>query len=216
MQHPPDELFATISVDTLLQQYNRLRLWLQSLTKAPFGHEFFKPISFLVRVASVHSQPLEARPFRLTADKIDMSRWAHRYIPQLPARACTQRYGEVDLLEVQTEPDMLKFYQYTMATNLTEIRCRDLWYIVIAWQFYVHTVLSSESLAEGVGSFLAVTRRHNINGNMSMKHLVWSSQLRAIGLKGFGGEDGIMAYALNTHFQCSGPEGWHFVGKRIR
>ena len=141
---------------------------------------------------------------------------AHRFTPQLPARACRQRYGEVDLLEVQREPDMLKFYQYTMATNLTEIRCRDLWYIVIAWQFYVHTVLSSESLAEGVGSFLAVTRRHNINGNMSMKHLVWSSQLRAIGLKGFGGEDGIMAYALDTHFQCSGPEGWHFVGKRIR
>ena len=28
MQHPPDELFATISVDALLQQYNRLRLWL--------------------------------------------------------------------------------------------------------------------------------------------------------------------------------------------
>ena len=24
------------------------------------------------------------------------------------------------------------------------------------------------------------------------------------------GEDGIMACALNTHFQCSGPEGWHF------
>ena len=22
-----------------------------------------------------------------------------------------------------------------------------------------------------------------------------------------------MAYALNTHFQCSGPEGWHFVAK---
>ena len=127
VQHPPDELFATISVDALLQQYNRLRLWLQSLTKAPCGHEFFKPISFLVRVASVHSQPLEARPFRLTADKIDMSRWAHRFIPQLPARACTQRYGEVDLLEVQREPDMLKFYQYTMATSLTEIRCRDLW-----------------------------------------------------------------------------------------
>ena len=25
-----------------------------------------------------------------------------------------------------------------------------------------------------------------------------------------------MAYALNTHVQCSGPEGWHFVAKRAK
>ena len=57
---------------------------------------------------------------------------------------------------------------------------------------------------------------HHKNGILSMEHIehiVWSSKLRALGLKGFGGEDGIMAYALNTHFQCSGPEGWHFVAK---
>ena len=101
-----------------------------------------------------------------------------------------------------------------MTTELAEIRCRDVWYIVMAWHFYVHTSVSSESLAEAVGSYLAVTRRHNINGTLSMKHLVWSSKLRAFGLKGFGGEDGIMAYALNTHFQCSGPDGLHFVTKR--
>jgi hypothetical protein len=47
-----------------------------------------------------------------------------------------------------------------------------------------------------------------------MKNLVWSSQLRAVGLQGFGGEEGVMAYALNTHFQCRGPEGWHVVAKR--
>lgn len=163
MQHPPDELFATVSVDMLLQQYNRLRLRLQSLSKALFGHEFFKPISFSVRLKSVRSQPLAARPVRLAADKIDMSRWPHRYIPQLTARACMQGYGEVDLLEVQREPDMLKIYQYTMATNLVEVRCRDIWYIVIAWHFYVHTAVSSEFLAESVGSFLAAARRHSIN-----------------------------------------------------
>ena len=59
--------------------------------------------------------------------------------------------------------------------------------------FFVHTSVSSESLAEAVGSYLAVTRRHNINGKVSMKHLVWSSKLRAIDLTGFGGEDGVMA-----------------------
>ena len=61
---------------------------------------------------------------------------------------------------------------------------------------------------------LAATRRHNVNGGLAMKHLVWSTQLKAVGLKGFGGEQGIMAYALNVHFQTSSLAGWHFVAKR--
>ena len=110
----------------------------------------------------------------------------------------TPRYGQVEILQVEKTRDLMRFYQYVMTTVLEEIRCRDVWHIVMAWHFYVHTSVSSESLAEAVGSYLAVTRRHNINGTLSMKHLVWSSKLRAFGLKGFGGEDGIMAYALNT------------------
>ena len=29
-----------------------------------------------------------------------------------------------------------------------------------------------------------------------------------------GGEDGILAMALNQHFKCDGPSGWHFVAAR--
>ena len=87
----------------------------------------------------------------------------------------------------------MRFYQHIMTIDLADIRCRDVWYIVMAWHFYVHTSVSSESLAEAVGSYLAVTRRHNINGSLSMKHLVWSSKLRAFGLTGFGLEYGIVA-----------------------
>ena len=69
-------------------------------------------------------------------------------------------------------------------------------------------------------SLSQVTSRRIIkNGILSMEHIehiVWSSKLRALGLKGLGGEDGIMAYALNTHFQCSGPEGWHFHAKNAK
>ena len=38
----------------------------------------------------------------------------------------------------------------------------------------------------------------------------------AHGLQGFGGEEGLMAYALNAHFECTGPEGWHFVAKNVK
>jgi hypothetical protein len=34
--------------------------------------------------------------------------------------------------------------------------------------------------------------------------------LRVCGLKGLGGEEGVLATALNLHFGCEGPEKWHF------
>ena len=130
--------------------------------------------------------------------------------------ASARKYGSIQILAAHTEPDLTKFYQYIMSTSVDEIRCREIWHIVVNFQYYVQTAISSEALAEAVGSFLAVTRRHNTNGGMSVKRLVWSAQLRAHGLNGFGGEEGIMAYALNTHFQCKGPEDWHFVSKRVK
>ena len=48
----------------------------------------------------------------------------------------------------------MRFYQHIMPTDLAEIRCRAVWYIVMAWHFYVHTSVSSESLAEAVGSYV--------------------------------------------------------------
>ena len=215
VKHPPQEVFVDCSVDALSQQYGRMRSWLQSLKTMPYGHEFHKPISFLVRVIDLSNEP-SGVPFTISAEAVDTSSWPHRFVPKLPALASTQKYGSVLILAAQTEPDLLKFYQYTMATNVTEIRCMGIWNIVVGWHFYVQNALSSESLAEAVGSNLEVTRRHNINGGLSMKSLVWSSQLRAIGLKGFGGEEGVMAYALNIHFGCKGPEGWHVVAKRVK
>ncbi len=214
MRDPPNELFSDITTDDLAQEYSRLRMWLQSLKDTPYGHEFYVPTSFLVKVVGVDGEPV-GQPFHLPPDHIDASRWPHRHVPRLPTMATARKYGAVQILQVERKPDIMKFYQYTMSTCLREIRCRGIWHIVMGWHVYVHVAMSSESLAESVGSMLGATRRHNITGNMAMKHLVWSSQLKAIGLEGFGGEEGIMAYALNTHFQCDSPEGWHFLAKRV-
>ncbi len=88
--------------------------------------------------------------------------------------------------------------------------CKGIWHIVAAWHFAVHASTSSESLAESVGPFLEVSRRHNLNGLLATKRVVWSSQLRAAGLRGFGGEEALLSLALIFHFQSHGPEGWHF------
>ena len=213
MKHPPPELLSNITVDELVKQFDGLRAWLQSLSDAPFGHEFYEPTSFLAKVVGLSGEPA-GKPFQIGAKHIDASRWPPRYVPKLPTMATARQHGAVQLLQVHRKPDLAKFYQHTMSTSLEEIRCRGIWHIVMGWHFYTHAATSSESLAESVGSMLAATRRHNVNGGLAMKHLVWSTQLKAVGLKGFGGEQGIMAYALNVHFQTTSPAGWHFVAKR--
>jgi len=42
-------------------------------------------------------------------------------------------------------------------------------------------------------------------------HLVSSAGIRMAGLRGLGGEDGILSTALNMHFSCPSPERWHFL-----
>ena len=94
---PPEELFVGISVDKLWLQFSRLRSWLQSLERAPYGHEFYEPKSCVVKTVNT----TDHRPFRVSADKIDTSRWPCRYIPQLPTLASTPRHGQVEFLQVE-------------------------------------------------------------------------------------------------------------------
>lgn len=67
--------------------------------------------------------------------------------------------------------------------------------------------ISTESLAETVGSFL--TRIDRSQANLSVQHVAWGAQLKAVGVRGTGGEEGFLSMALNNHFACQSPEGWH-------
>ena len=45
---------------------------------------------------------------------------------------------------------------------------------------------------------------------MPVSYIVSSAMVLMAGIRGLGGEDGVLATALNMHFASSGPEGWHF------
>ena len=102
---------------------------------------------------------------------------------------------------------MMKMYSYVMTTSISEIRARNVWNIVVGWHYFVHVSISTESLAEIVGSFL--TALANSKPNQSVRRIAWGAQLKAVGVKGTGSEDGFLAMAMNEHFGCKGPEGWH-------
>jgi len=121
-----------------------------------------------------------------------------------------QQNTELVCLYANRHPDMMKYYKHAMSTPLREIRSQRVWHILFSWHFYVHVSTASESLAESVGSFLQVFRRQNVSSSLGTKRTVWATQLRAMGFRGLGGEDGMLSMALSFHFDSTDPSGWHF------
>jgi hypothetical protein len=181
----------------------------------PFGHEFFKPVRFVLLRLSGESGI--GVPFEESVSNIyEASRWPPSWVPPIGTKVSSKRYGRCIIKDVTLEPDMQRFYSFVMSTPLAEIRCRHIWHIVVAWHYFVHVSTSSESLAESVGSILAFMQRSNTNCKQSVKNIVWATQVRALGLRGMGGEDAILTMALNHHFKCDSPSGWHFNARRKR
>ena len=110
-------MLAKISIDGLLLQYSRLRSRLQSLEEVPYGHELFEPTFFLVQVVSPGSAQTNM-PFRISAGKIDTSRWPYRYIPKLPT---TVSIGNLALLR------FCKFRKNQTFSYFTSTPCRQTW-----------------------------------------------------------------------------------------
>ena len=207
------EMKQSVSTAELGEQYVILRLWLRTFKGLAFGHEFFKPDRIVLQRLSGSSG--SGPCFEEAVQNIrEASRWPPSYVPPVGAKVSSKRHGVCTIQQVVLKPDMQRFYSYVMSTPIAEIRCRGIWHIVVAWHYFVHVSTSSESLAESVGSILAFMRRSNVNAKLSTKRIVWATQIRTLGLRGMGGEEGILSMALNHHFKCDGPRGWHFSAHR--
>ena len=75
-----------------------------------------------------------------------------------------------------------------------------LWHVIRVYHRSVHMAVTSETLAEHAGSVLRFLERKTHGSIGSVGFLVWSARLRMAGLRGLGGEDAILAAALNIHF----------------
>ena len=207
---PPHEMLEDISVAALALQYTRLRSWMECVAKQHGWHDFFT-----LEHVVVQRKDGQGCSFHVSVkDLRESSKWPSKYIPAVGSIVHSVNHGACTVLAVKKKPDMTRFYQHVMSSSLHEIRCRQVWHIVFAWHLYVHLSTASESLAESVGSLLQYIRSRHNRGGVGTKRIAWTSQLKAAGLKGTGGEDGIMAMGLNFHFKCHGPEGWHFSHRK--
>ena len=189
------------------REYKSLQQWLRSLKFEPYGFTFFEILDCTVQRLNEQNETF-GEP--LTIKKIEIigaSHWQPRWHPRPNTIVETVLQGRCLFISARTSPDMMKLYSYVQSTPLCEIRARKIWHIVICWQYLVHVAVSTESLAETVGSFLSQIDKSQ--PNLSITSIAWGAQLKALGIHGTGGEEGFHSMALNSHFACQGPEGWH-------
>ncbi len=206
-QDLPWEMSRTCTLQELEHEREYLRQWLRSLKTEPHGFEFFEVHDCTVQRVDDDNCRI-GKPFVVKqADIVGASHWQHRWLPRPNTIIECFAGGRCVFLSARRSPDMMKMYSYVMTTSISEIRARKVWHIVVGWHYYMHVSVSTESLAETVGSFLVALEHSRIN--QSVRRLAWGTQLKALGIKGTGSEDGFLSMALNQHFGCQSPEGWH-------
>ena len=99
-----------------------------------------------------------------------------------------------------------------MTTPYSEISCLKIHRVVHSYLRCTLLALPSESLAECVGSVLTDAAQKATGKPKEVDAFIQATIIRLAGLRGHGGEEGILADALNTHFSGfgQGPEAWHF------
>lgn len=211
IKDPPKEVYVKCTRASFLEQYRHFREWVYGFRRLPYAAEFFKVSGYKVQQLDdqgiAHGLPWIAS----AADIREAGRWQH-HIPRPGTRAHSRQHGKCMIIEVVSKPILTKVYRYIMSTSLAEIRSLGIWNIVVAFHRCVHIGRPSESLAETVGSILNhMEAQWSGSHPMGTHFIVNAVMARIAGLRGVGGEEGVLTTALNLHFRCNGPEGWHFV-----
>ena len=133
----------------------------------------------------------------------------HTFIPRIGTYVHVRRQGKCRVQKIETRVCNTRLYRWIMSTQYEEIRALKIWNMVRAYQRCTLLAIPSESLAESVGSILADAACSSSGRPKDVSAVTQATIVRIAGLRGHGGEEGIMADALNFHFGGKGPESWH-------
>ena len=210
VRDPPEELFSTPTFEMFHAQYQDFVSWVRTFPELPFGHEFFTIRSYTVQRCSPEGECL-GEPFVVPREDLeDACRW-QRWTPKRGTRVTSRGYGHCFFLSASREPDFAKVYAFVQSRPRAEIQARKLWNIVVAQQFTTHVSVTTESLAETVGSYLQAIQSKTYHKQFAHAPLAYRAMLRAVGVRGLGGEEHLMDAALSRHFQSTDPAHWKFT-----
>mgnify|MGYP001099229458 CR=1 FL=1 len=119
-------------------------------------------------------------------------------------------HGRCHVIEVETRVRNARLLRYVMATGIMEIQRRKIWHVVRAYHRCALQSVPSESIAETVGSVLKDAATKATGRPKAVDVFAQAAHIRFAGLRGHGGEEGVLSDALNLHFNARSPEQWHF------
>ena len=230
MYNIPEEMLARISLHEFVEQYDQLRSWLGSFRKSSFGREILNLVRCKVTMepASGGLEPASDRK-RVTTDGA-AGHWQrkafwtdvativeatdHTFIPAVGIYVHVRRHGRCRVEKVETRVCNTRLYRWIMSTSYEEVRALKVWHVVRAYHRCTLLATPSESLAESVGSILADAACSSSGRAKDVSAVTQATIVRMAGLRGHGGEEGIMADAMNFHFGGKGPESWHVRRER--
>ena len=114
------------------------------------------------------------------------------------------------VLEVDTRVCNTRLMRFVMATGIMEIQCRRIWHAVRAYHRCALLTVPSETIAETVGVVLRDAATKAAVRPTPVDVFVRAAHIRLAGLRGHGGEEGVLSDALNVYFNAKSPEKWHF------
>jgi hypothetical protein len=213
IRNAPAEIFRTCGAAEFQAEYLELCRWIRSFASLPDGGGFFVLTGVCMAPCDA-SGALTQSAFRCDNPKLDARGCFGQFADQLRCRPRVGLIVEykgalVKILEIHRRVDMTKVYMQVMTTVLPEIRARKIWFAVRVFHRVTHMSVTTEALAEHAGSILRYMERKS-QSQVQIGKFIWAARLRMAGLQGLGGEDAVLAAALNVHFGCSDPQGWHF------
>ena len=123
---------------------------------------------------------------------------------QYGATVTSAMHGRCRVLEVETRVCNTRLMRFVLATGIMEIQCRRVWHAVRAYHRCALLSVPSESLAETVGYVLRDASNKAAGRPKPVDVFVRAAHIRLAGLRGHGGEEGVLSDALNLYFNARG------------
>ena len=219
MKNCPPEALQGCSFEEFVDQYLRFREWLRGVSRSHVGREFRTLVRVRLDVLD-DTAAAGAKDSAAAAAGAKSSHWASpavikeakdfTFIPAEGATVTSAMHGRCRVLEVETRVCNTRLMRFVMATGIMEIQCRRIWHAVRAYHRCALLSVPSESIAETVGYVLRDASTKAAGRPKPVDVFVRAAHIRLAGLRGHGGEEGVLSDALNLYFNARSPEKWHF------
>ena len=208
----PPEALCEISCEEFVAEYHRLRCWLGAMRKSSFGREVLALSRCRVAKHCCVSGLWQKGFWVDVASVVEAT--DHTYIPAAGASVHVKGQGRCKVLEVETRVCNTRLHRFIMSTRYEEIHALQVWHVVRAYHRCTLLAVPSESIAESVGSVVGDAAGQGSGRPKDITSFIRATTVRMCRLRGHGDEEGILADALNTHFNGQGPECWHMRRRR--